>query len=807
MGSQYAARLGVLLAIDTAEFTAGVNEAVATNKKLKRAIESDMQAAAKEIQRLQYAVQDYGKEVTHVTQMERALAEGGRFARLAKIKDSEAIVQGMLAQAAALDKLAAADKKLGAGGQTSGMDRYLKQALAYQTTDIVTSLAGGQNPLMVLLQQGGQLKDQFGGFKPLFAGIAEAVTLSKVAFAGAGAAVAGLAFAFYKGSVEAAKFRDDLILTNNYAGITASSFEKLAVATSDKLNMAIGDTKDIFGALVASGTVTRANLEIFATTIGNVAKLSGEAADTVTQRLLPSFDGTASSAAKLNNTFHFLNLEQYKQIEALERAGKKQEAAKLTATLLNQTLEDQTRDLGYLETAWNGTTKALSSFWNTLKGIGKDDTTEQALSKIDAKIQALKGPNTFGESQTARNQRLADALEEKRTLEAKLADENAKAAAKEKLAKDKAAIELYSGAGGAAKAIQIESEIRKQAIDKAYEDSLFNATEMEKVQIESAKKIAEKTLEIERQNIDEKFVFSAQRYRELGAFVLAEESRAAQQKQKINREEYKAVQERQISEKDTLDMERQKMGVYQENIFMTETEAKIAEKRLETAQKIAKIMRDEKLTDTAKEALVAEQEAIGKTGEEIILLGEKLQYIKDVNAAVFQSMTQAIQAFLITGKFNFKNFALSVVASLLQIQAQMMAMAAMRGMGSIFGSVFGPMNSTAIAGGASPGGSFTPVNGASFTLPGAADGGFINGPTLVGENGPELFVPQGAGTIIPNQQMNDYGSGQAQNVFNGPYIANMQAIDTQSGIQFLAKNKMTIWSMNQSANRSIPAGR
>ena len=136
MGSQYAARLGVLLAIDTAEFTAGVNEAVATNKKLKRAIESDMQAAAKEIQRLQYAVQDYGKEVTHVTQMERALAEGGRFARLAKIKDSEAIVQGMLAQAAALDKLAAADKKLGAGGQTSGMDRYLKQALAYQTTEV-----------------------------------------------------------------------------------------------------------------------------------------------------------------------------------------------------------------------------------------------------------------------------------------------------------------------------------------------------------------------------------------------------------------------------------------------------------------------------------------------------------------------------------------------------------------------------------------------------------------------------------------------------------------------------------------------
>ena len=32
-----------------------------------------------------------------------------------------------------------------------------------QMTDIVTSLASGQKPMTVLLQQGGQLKDMFGG--------------------------------------------------------------------------------------------------------------------------------------------------------------------------------------------------------------------------------------------------------------------------------------------------------------------------------------------------------------------------------------------------------------------------------------------------------------------------------------------------------------------------------------------------------------------------------------------------------------------------------------------------------------------
>jgi hypothetical protein len=44
-------------------------------------------------------------------------------------------------------------------------------------------------------------------------------------------------------------------------------------------------------------------------------------------------------------------------------------------------------------------------------------------------------------------------------------------------------------------------------------------------------------------------------------------------------------------------------------------------------------------------------------------------------------------------------------------------------------------------------------------------------------------------------------------VYNGPYIANMSAIDTQSGIQFLSKNKETIWSANQSAQRSLPQSR
>ena len=87
-----------------------------------------------------------------------------------------------------------------------------------------------------------------------------------------------------------------------------------------------------------------------------------------------------------------------------------------------------------------------------------------------------------------------------------------------------------------------------------------------------------------------------------------------------------------------------------------------------------------------------------------------------------------------------------------------------------------------------------------------ADGGPVQGNEayVIGERGPELFIPNASGTIVPNHML--MGGGQTVN-YNGPYIANMQAIDTQSAAQFLAKNKMSVYAANQSATRSIPQSR
>ena len=70
--------------------------------------------------------------------------------------------------------------------------------------------------------------------------------------------------------------------------------------------------------------------------------------------------------------------------------------------------------------------------------------------------------------------------------------------------------------------------------------------------------------------------------------------------------------------------------------------------------------------------------------------------------------------------------------------------------------------------------------------------------SLVGENGPELFVPKQSGTIIPNGKINGMMGGST-NVTNN-YI---NAIDTKSFEQRLLQSSTAIWAGYQYANKSL----
>ena len=173
---------------------------------------------------------------------------------------------------------------------------------------------------------------------------------------------------------------------------------------------------------------------------------------------------------------------------------------------------------------------------------------------------------------------------------------------------------------------------------------------------------------------------------------------------------------------------------------------------------------------------------------------------KDMFNAITGVMANAIDAFVETGKFAFKDFAVSIIKELLKIEMKLQAMQLFdiirKGISSFVGGGIGT-STTEVA-------TALPVDFSSgiSSIPMAANGGTINSPTIVGERGPELFIPGRSGAVIPNNRLEDSIGGAT-------YITNnyIDAIDTKSFEERIYGSSRAIWSANQFASKSISNNR
>lgn len=788
--SQNIARLGIVLGLDSGELVTKIEEAQAKFGKFKAQIKRDSEDAAKEIVRLEYATKNYGKTLTEVEKINQQI-ELGKYQH-----QPEIIINALKAKAAAYDKVAqsakaASEAEMMNGGK--GLTRWQQQAIMYQTTDTVTSLMGGQNPLMVLLQQGGQLKDQFGGLKPMFAGLASYITPVGVAITAVGAAVVGLGVAFYQGSKEAEKFNSAIALTGNYAGMTLGQFNMLSESIGKKYGQSISNTRDSIQALVSSGQFVGKSISSVAEVVASFSRLSGESASVIAEKLIPSFDGTASSAAKLNSQYHFLTVEQYKHIENLEKQGKFQESIIYTADAFNDKLKKQEEILGPLSKLWKDVATSVSDYYEKIKQfVSNGPSSAMQLDMAVQHVAAMKAAYGEGSDQAKKaTQEYIDLLNKFTDAAEKAADQSAEDQKNEK------GIAFRKKYGQ--QLIDLAAKTREEQDRTEYAIAAKNLDKI--AQLELKKKMEAKVAERELQR---KIDANPQIAGELRANAKAEADRKiadlALEQANISRDEITRYKEKAILEQSSLEKEQARLDVYKQNVFSSSTDLNIALSRLKTEQEIAEIERNKKL-DADPRGKEAEQDrlrALQKTREELEKQAETLKMLQEVNQAVYSNMTTALQNFVKTGKLSFKDFATGIINELINIQIRAMALKMTSGLGNIFASM------------PSLKGQFeSDINTSGFSVMASAVGGPLGAgqPSIVGENGPELFVPRGAGTIVPNSgDLSGLNTGTTIQ-YNGPYIASMSAIDTQSATQFLAKNKMAVWSANQSANRSIPVSR
>ncbi|EHT13985.1 phage tail protein [Klebsiella michiganensis] len=136
--------------------------------------------------------------------------------------------------------------QLGKTSQSAAQTANAMRMIPAQMTDIVVGLSTGQSPFMVLMQQGGQLKDMFGGIGPAIKGVGTYVMGLVNPYSVAAASVGLLTYAVYQNRQEIDAATK---IATTSLGANGDAAERLAlnmVAISDKTGQAIDEVGSMF---------------------------------------------------------------------------------------------------------------------------------------------------------------------------------------------------------------------------------------------------------------------------------------------------------------------------------------------------------------------------------------------------------------------------------------------------------------------------------------------------------------------------------------------------------------------------------
>lgn len=286
------------------------------------------------------------------------------------------------------------DDSLTRTGNTAKQTAAALRGVPAQFTDIAVSLQGGQAPLTVLLQQGGQLKDMFGGIAPAAKALSGYVLGLINPFTVAAAAVGALTLAYYKGSQEADEYNKAIIFTGNSAGTSATQLASMAQQVSATVGTT-GAAAEVLAKLAGNGKIASGSFEEITEAALQMEKATGKSIDDTIAEFAKIAKDPVAAAKELNDQYNFLTASVYSQIVALKEQGDTIGAAKLLTDTYANTIEERTgqvtQNLGLIESAWNKIKQAASGALDAAKEIGRIQTLEQQAEVIRQRLQTNQG--------------------------------------------------------------------------------------------------------------------------------------------------------------------------------------------------------------------------------------------------------------------------------------------------------------------------------------------------------------------------------------------------------------------------------
>lgn len=283
----------------------------------------------------------------------------------------------------ALSRQEAAARRAGISvGQYSAAMRTLPA----QFTDIATQLAGGQSPFLILLQQGGQIKDQFGGVKGALTGVGDYIMSLAgllnpvtIGLAAVGGGFAYLAYQAYANNKQIEALNQALAKTGSISGKSAEDLQALSRQLATARDVSKSVAVDVVTKATALGAMAD-QIAQFSETALLMTKTTGQSVDQLLKQFERIGKDPVQSLVSLNEQYHFATAALYEHVKALTDAG---DTAGATKAIIDQLASSQ-KSFG---------DTSVSSL--RLTGGWWDDLIDK-VSKYKLSLDDLKAPPSVG---------------------------------------------------------------------------------------------------------------------------------------------------------------------------------------------------------------------------------------------------------------------------------------------------------------------------------------------------------------------------------------------------------------------------
>lgn len=674
-----------------------------------------------------------------------------------------------------------------------------------QFTDIFTSLQAGQAPLQVILQQGGQLKDMFGGVAPaakaLGGYVASLVTPLTVSLAAAGA----LAVAMAKGSDEASQLERSVILTGNAARTSAGKLQDMAAALAGATSSTQGAASDALAQLAGNGKVAEGSLRGAAEAALSLERATGQSIADSVKQFAELGKSPVEASLKLNEQFRYLTAEVYRQIKAAEDLGRTDEAAAIAQKAYADAMIERgakiEQSLGLVEKVWNTLGGAAKNAWDLMLNVGREDSLETQLKKAQDQLQ-----NGFAWWNTiAGTAQKVDYLKERVAQEKASADASAEHTRNEQAgiafaqlfnqhigkraqqqkelaeAQSKYSAATALAAGDQARQVALAAQYRTvvDGINQKYKEgpaSGSGAYQAAKAQVEglvdAAKDGAAEQLSALKAMQSSGLISWADYYRQANAIA----QQGLQQQVEAYAQGYGAAQKRGdngemqgwANKMANAGREMQKADADAEMAIEADRQKRILDIVSQTSDGKLAILQKQMVEASAlfQEGAITEQQWLEYSQQQVGKFADKSsEKIAGVELAItnaFAGMGDAVADFVLTGKLNFSNMVEAMIRDIIRLEVQAQATSVWKSLGGLsgiagsIGSWFSGSSSAAPA--ADP--SVYTANGYAWAKGGvfehspslsAYSGGVYDRPTpflfakgaagIFGEAGPEAIMP------------------------------------------------------------------